>query len=66
MQEAHMAHLADLHEAGYLLAAGPLAFRDSSSDFRGRCGWYRSGVTACYSLQGGVGSPSSPSNPARR
>ncbi len=24
LQEAHMAHLADLHEAGYLLAAGPL------------------------------------------
>jgi uncharacterized protein YciI len=35
MQEAHMAHLADLHESGYLLAAGPLAFGDSSSDFRG-------------------------------
>jgi uncharacterized protein YciI len=25
LQDAHMAHLADLHEAGYLLAAGPLA-----------------------------------------
>lgn len=24
MQDAHMAHLADLHEAGHLLAAGPL------------------------------------------
>jgi uncharacterized protein YciI len=24
LQNAHMAHLADLHEAGYLLAAGPL------------------------------------------
>jgi uncharacterized protein len=24
LQEAHMAHLADLHEAGFLLAAGPL------------------------------------------
>jgi len=24
LQDAHMAHLADLHEAGYLLAAGPL------------------------------------------
>jgi hypothetical protein len=23
LQDAHMAHLADLHEAGYLLAAGP-------------------------------------------
>lgn len=31
MQDAHMAHLADLHEAGYLLAAGPL--RDP--EFRG-------------------------------
>ena len=30
-----MAHLADLHEAGHLLAAGPLAFGDPSSDFRG-------------------------------
>jgi uncharacterized protein len=25
LQDAHMAHLADLHEAGYLLAAGPLS-----------------------------------------
>jgi hypothetical protein len=24
LQDAHMAHLADLHNAGYLLAAGPL------------------------------------------
>jgi uncharacterized protein YciI len=24
LQDAHMSHLADLHEAGYLLAAGPL------------------------------------------
>ena len=24
LQDAHMAHLADLHDAGYLLAAGPL------------------------------------------
>ncbi|MGI8552206.1 MAG: YciI family protein [Dehalococcoidia bacterium] len=24
LQDAHMTHLADLHEAGYLLAAGPL------------------------------------------
>jgi uncharacterized protein YciI len=24
LQDAHMAHLADLHEGGYLLAAGPL------------------------------------------
>ncbi|TML43059.1 MAG: hypothetical protein E6G19_13090 [Actinobacteria bacterium] len=25
LQDAHMSHLADLHEAGYLLAAGPLS-----------------------------------------
>ena len=25
LQDAHMAHLADLHDAGHLLAAGPLA-----------------------------------------
>jgi uncharacterized protein len=25
LQDAHLAHLADLHKAGYLLAAGPLA-----------------------------------------
>ena len=31
LQDAHMAHLADLHEAGHLLAAGPL-FDD---EFRG-------------------------------
>jgi len=35
MQEAHMAHLADLHEAGHLLAAGPLSFGDSSWELRG-------------------------------
>jgi uncharacterized protein YciI len=33
LQDAHMAHLADLHEAGYLLAAGPLF--DGSSPLRG-------------------------------
>jgi uncharacterized protein YciI len=31
LQDAHMAHLADLHQAGYLLAAGPL----SDERFRG-------------------------------
>jgi uncharacterized protein len=31
LQDAHMAHLADLHEAGHLLVAGPL--RDN--DYRG-------------------------------
>jgi len=33
LQDAHMAHLADLHEAGHLLAAGPLL--DRHSPFRG-------------------------------
>lgn len=33
LQDAHMAHLADLHEAGHLLAAGPLL--DGDSRFRG-------------------------------
>jgi uncharacterized protein YciI len=31
LQDAHMAHLADLHEAGFLIAAGPL----SDPKFRG-------------------------------
>lgn len=31
MQDAHMAHLADLHAAGHLLAAGPL----QDPEFRG-------------------------------
>jgi uncharacterized protein len=31
LQDAHMAHLADLHEAGHLVAAGPL----SDQEFRG-------------------------------
>ncbi len=34
LQDAHMAHLADLHEAGYLLAAGPL-LGGSDEPFRG-------------------------------
>ena len=34
LQDAHMAHLADLHEAGYLLAAGPL-LGGSEETFRG-------------------------------
>ena len=35
LQNAHMTHLAELHEAGYLLAAGPLAFDDPNEPFRG-------------------------------
>ena len=33
LQDAHMAHLAKLHESGFLLAAGPLEGKDS--EFRG-------------------------------
>jgi uncharacterized protein len=33
LQDAHMAHLSDLHDAGKLLAAGPL--RDSDRHYRG-------------------------------
>jgi uncharacterized protein YciI len=33
LQDAHLAHLADLHEAGHLPAAGPL----SDEEFRGLC-----------------------------
>ena len=33
LQDAHMSHLADLHQAGHLLAAGPLL--DHASQFRG-------------------------------
>ncbi len=33
LQDAHLAHLADLHEAGVLLAAGPL--QDRNASFRG-------------------------------
>jgi uncharacterized protein YciI len=33
LQDAHMAHLAELHEAGHLLAAGPLL--DPGEPFRG-------------------------------
>jgi uncharacterized protein len=33
LQDEHMAHLAELHDAGHLLAAGPLLDRDSP--FRG-------------------------------
>lgn len=35
LQDAHMAHLANLHQAGHLLAAGPLAFADPTEQFRG-------------------------------
>lgn len=34
LQDAHMAHLADLHESGFLLAAGPLLGGPDSA-FRG-------------------------------
>jgi uncharacterized protein YciI len=34
LQDAHMAHLADLHEAGHLLAAGPL-LGPPDREFRG-------------------------------
>jgi uncharacterized protein YciI len=34
LQDAHMAHLADIHEAGHLLAAGPL-LGDPDRKFRG-------------------------------
>jgi uncharacterized protein YciI len=33
LQDAHLAYLADLHEAGYLLAVGPLA--DPDGELRG-------------------------------
>jgi uncharacterized protein len=33
LQDAHLAHLSDLHDAGKLLAAGPL--RDSDRHYRG-------------------------------
>jgi uncharacterized protein YciI len=33
LQDAHMAHIAGLHQAGHLVAAGPL--RDSDSYYRG-------------------------------
>ena len=33
LQDAHLAHLAGLHEAGHLVAAGPL--RDPDSHYRG-------------------------------
>jgi uncharacterized protein YciI len=33
LQDAHLSHLADLHEAGHLLAVGPLA--DPDSELRG-------------------------------
>ena len=35
LQDAHLAHLADLHEAGHLLAAGPLGSGDPDEQFRG-------------------------------
>jgi len=59
LQDAHMAHLAD-HEAGYLLAAGPLlggpdeAF--SRADYLERWTWKGSvveGAGSCSPLPGG-------------
>ena len=35
LQDGHLAHLADLHEAGHLLAAGPLAFDDPDESLCG-------------------------------
>ena len=35
LQDAHLAHLADLHDAGHLLAAGPLAFDDPEESLAG-------------------------------
>src|SRR6185437_15906207 len=35
LQDAHLAHLAGLHEAGQLLAAGPLAFDDPGEPLGG-------------------------------
>jgi uncharacterized protein YciI len=35
LQDAHLAHLAELHEAGHLLAAGPLGSGDRDEPFRG-------------------------------
>ena len=31
LQDAHMSHLADLHDAGHLLAAGPLSDESSAA-----------------------------------
>ena len=36
LQDAHLAHLADLHEAGHLLAAGPVRGPDDR-ELRGLC-----------------------------
>lgn len=38
LQDEHMSHLADLHEAGYLLAAGPLLGANDRT-FRGLSIW---------------------------
>src|ERR671936_3222630 len=35
LRDAHLSHLADLHEAGHLLAAGPLAFDDPEESLCG-------------------------------
>ena len=35
IRDGHLSHLADLHEAGHLLAAGPLAFDDPDESLCG-------------------------------
>ena len=35
LRDAHLSHLAELHEAGHLLAAGPLAFDDPDESLCG-------------------------------
>ena len=39
LQDAHLAHLAELHEAGHLLAAGPLRDSAASSAAFRSCAW---------------------------
>jgi uncharacterized protein YciI len=37
LQDAHLAHLASLHEAGHLIAAGPFTAGDPGESLRGLC-----------------------------